>query len=74
MIKKLFLKLIKIYQITPFHVHSFCRFTPSCSEYTYEAINEYGVLKGTFLGFKRILRCNPFSSYGYDPLKKKGKK
>ncbi len=73
MIKKLFLNIIKIYQVTPFHMHSFCRFKPTCSEYTYEAINEYGVLKGTYLGIKRIIKCNPFGKYGYDPLKKEGK-
>lgn len=54
-------------------MHSFCRFKPTCSEYTYEAINEYGVLKGTYLGIKRIIKCNPFGKYGYDPLKKEGK-
>jgi len=46
-----------------------CKYFPSCSEYTKQAIIKYGVLKGCFLGFKRILRCNPFSKGGYDPLK-----
>ncbi|PIS21535.1 membrane protein insertion efficiency factor YidD [candidate division WWE3 bacterium CG_4_10_14_0_2_um_filter_42_7] len=45
-----------------------CRFTPTCSEYTYQAIEKYGVLKGGFLGIKRIVRCNPFFKGGSDPL------
>ena len=43
-----------------------CRFVPSCSEYTYEAVKKYGVIKGLFLGFKRILKCNPLSKGGVD--------
>lgn len=46
-----------------------CKFYPSCSEYTKEAIQKYGSLKGLALGGWRILRCNPFSKGGYDPLK-----
>ena len=46
-----------------------CKFYPTCSEYTKQAIIKYGVLKGLFLGVGRILRCNPFSKGGYDPLK-----
>lgn len=46
-----------------------CRFVPSCSEYTYEAVKKYGVLKGLWLGFKRILRCNRFSKGGVDLVK-----
>ena len=45
-----------------------CRFTPTCSEYMYEAIRKYGAGKGMFLGIKRILRCNPFCKGGYDPV------
>lgn len=46
-----------------------CKFYPTCSEYTKQAISKYGVIKGTFLGIRRILKCNPFSKGGYDPLR-----
>ena len=46
-----------------------CRFYPTCSEYTKQAIEKYGALKGSFYGVKRIIKCNPFSKGGYDPLK-----
>ena len=46
-----------------------CKFYPTCSEYTKQAIQKYGAVKGSFLGVKRILKCNPFSKGGYDPLK-----
>ena len=46
-----------------------CKFYPTCSEYTRQAIEKYGVIKGCILGGVRILKCNPFSKGGYDPLK-----
>ncbi|HOX54918.1 MAG: membrane protein insertion efficiency factor YidD [Candidatus Omnitrophica bacterium] len=46
-----------------------CRFYPSCSDYSIEAITDYGVIKGLFKSFKRILRCHPFCDGGYDPVK-----
>jgi len=46
-----------------------CRFTPTCSEYTYQAIEKYGIIVGLWLGFKRIIRCHPWNKGGYDPVK-----
>lgn len=46
-----------------------CKYYPSCSEYMSQAIQKYGALKGTYIGLKRLMRCNPFSKGGYDPLK-----
>ena len=46
-----------------------CRYTPTCSEYALEAVERYGVLKGTALALKRLLSCNPFSRGGYDPVR-----
>lgn len=68
--------MIKIYQMIPIPTHVLCRHQPTCSEYTKQAIIKYGSIKGCFLGFKRILHCNPWGTSGYDPvpnLKKKGK-
>jgi putative membrane protein insertion efficiency factor len=68
--KKLFVKLIRFYQrkISPYR-SACCRFTPTCSAYALEAIEKYGALKGGFLAFKRILRCNPFyKGDPYDPV------
>jgi len=75
--KKIALFLIKLYQKTLSPDHSWvrhilpfgcCKFTPTCSQYTYDAINKYGVIKGSALGFWRILRCNPWSRGGSDPV------
>jgi uncharacterized protein len=46
-----------------------CRFTPSCSLYTLQAIEKYGLLKGILMGARRLLRCHPFSEGGFDPVK-----
>ncbi|MBP3708751.1 MAG: membrane protein insertion efficiency factor YidD [Clostridia bacterium] len=71
--KKIILSFIELYKkiISPvisakgYH----CKFYPSCSDYTKQAIEKYGIFKGVYLGIKRIVRCHPFSKGGYDPLK-----
>jgi len=67
--KKLALALIKLYQtaLSPFMMKS-CRFIPTCSDYTYEAITRYGAVKGTWLGIKRLARCHPLHKCDYDPV------
>lgn len=72
--KKILIKLIDLYQISPLKTHSLCRYTPTCSQYMKEAIIEYGAAKGTYLGIKRILRCNPLGGSGYDPVIKNNSK
>ena len=72
--KKLLIAIICFYQKTPFSSHKYCRYTPTCSEYAKESIKTYGSLKGSILALKRILRCNPWGGYGYDPVPKKEKK
>lgn len=72
--KKIFIFVIKMYQKIPGNFHNYCRHFPTCSDYAIEAINTYGVIKGSFLSIKRILKCNPIGSYGYDPVPLKGEK
>ena len=72
--KKLLIYLIRGYQVIPFIGHNMCRFTPTCSEYMIEAIENYGVIKGLKLGIKRIKRCRPHGDYGYDPVPLKEEK
>ena len=55
------------YCISPLLPHT-CRFTPSCSNYFIEAVKSFGPIKGSLLGFKRILKCKPNGDYGYDPI------
>ena len=64
--KKLLIKIIKIYQKTPLRTHLNCKYIPSCSEYGIIAIERYGALKGSLFTIKRILKCNPFSKGGID--------
>ena len=71
---KILIKLIKVYKyfLSPLTGHS-CRYLPTCSEYSIEALETYGFIKGTYISLKRILSCHPWGSGGYDPLKKEMK-
>ena len=74
-VSRLFVWIIRFYQknVSP-HKIPCCRFTPSCSSYAIEAITVHGVIKGSFLSIKRILRCNPLCKGGYDPVPPKKQK
>ena len=67
-----FILLVKFYQlaISPFLPNS-CRHTPTCSQYTIEAMKEWGPLKGGWLGLKRLSKCHPWGTHGYDPVPRK---
>jgi uncharacterized protein len=76
--KGIILKAIRFYQkflsldTGVFRLRSgICRFTPTCSEYTYQAVTRYGIIYGLWLGLRRIIRCHPFSKSGFDPVPKK---
>jgi len=68
--KKFLIKGIRFYQVclSPYKWRCHCRFIPTCSSYAIQAIEKYGALKGSALAVWRILRCNPFSKGGYDPV------
>lgn len=70
LIKKVLIFLIKTYQMTlsPRFSHGSCRYTPTCSQYALEAIEIHGIFKGCLLAAWRILRCNPCSKGGWDPV------
>lgn len=68
MIKKIFIEIIKLYQVFSKTTPPVCRFYPTCSEYAKQAITKYGIIKGGYLSIKRILKCHPFHPGGYDPV------
>ena len=67
--------LIQVYQKIPGNFHNYCKFRPTCSEYAIGVFREFGFFKGLFLSIKRVIKCNPRSKGGYDPIpiKKKSK-
>ena len=71
-LKYLLIWPIRLYQVTlsPLLGHNKCQYSPSCSHYTLHAIEEWGPLKGAWMGIKRIGRCHPFGGHGYDPVPK----
>ena len=73
--KRLLIKLVKFYQlsISPLKAPC-CKYYPTCSNYAIEAIERFGAFKGFFMAIYRILRCNPFSKGGYDPVPEKKEK
>lgn len=64
--KHVLIACIKFYQSLPLSSHKSCRFIPTCSNYSIEAINKYGAIKGSYLSIKRILKCNPLGGHGID--------
>lgn len=66
--RRLLVGLIRVYQVGTGWKPRICRFEPTCSEYTAQAILKYGSLKGTWMGVKRICRCHPWHPGGYDPV------
>lgn len=70
MIKKFLIAGIRFYQkyISPLKRHASCIYTPTCSTYAIQALEKHGIIKGGLLTLWRILRCNPFSKGGYDPV------
>ena len=67
--KTIGLGMVRAYQVLFFWMPASCRYTPSCSHYTYAAIEKYGLLRGSWMGAKRIARCQPFHPGGYDPVR-----
>lgn len=70
MVKNTLIGLIRIYQkyLSPLKGRATCIYTPTCSQYAMESLKKHGVIKGVLLSIWRILRCNPFSKGGYDPV------
>lgn len=69
--KSILILIVKMYRkfISPLKSQPTCRFYPTCSQYSLEALEKYGTIKGSYLSVKRIVKCNPFHPGGYDPLK-----
>ena len=70
--KDILIFLIRLYQKIPGRWHHYCKFQPTCSNYAIGVLSEFGFVKGMYLIIKRIIKCNPFSTGGYDPIPLKG--
>ncbi|MFB0873921.1 MULTISPECIES: membrane protein insertion efficiency factor YidD [unclassified Sphingobium] len=69
MIARLLILIARGWQIGPSRIlPPTCRYAPSCSEYAIQAVRKYGAIKGSWLGFKRLMRCHPWGGSGYDPV------
>ena len=66
--QKMLIAIIRGYQKIPGPWHNYCRHIPTCSNYMIEAIEKHGTIKGTWLGIKRLSKCNPWGTSGYDPV------
>ncbi|WMJ85415.1 membrane protein insertion efficiency factor YidD [Anaerocolumna sp. MB42-C2] len=68
--KRILIILVKLYRrfISPLKGRSSCIYTPTCSLYALQALEKYGAIKGTYLAIRRVLRCHPFATGGYDPV------
>lgn len=75
-LKNILIKLVQFYRkyLSPLKGYSSCKFHPTCSAYAIEALEVHGAIKGSLLAIWRILRCNPFSKGGYDPVPQKKSK
>ncbi len=74
-ISKFLILIVRIYQIgvSPYFPDS-CRYQPTCSQYMIDSIKEWGVVKGTWMGLKRLVSCHPWGGHGWDPVKKNPRK
>jgi putative membrane protein insertion efficiency factor len=69
MIARLLILIARGWQLGPSRIlPPSCRYAPSCSEYAIQAVRKYGAIKGSWLGFKRLMRCHPWGGSGYDPV------
>ncbi|WP_311268920.1 membrane protein insertion efficiency factor YidD [Sphingobium sp. WCS2017Hpa-17] len=69
MIARLLILIARFWQVGPSRIlPPTCRYAPSCSEYGIQAVRKYGAIKGSWLGFKRLMRCHPWGGSGYDPV------
>lgn len=69
MIARLLILLARGWQLGPSRIlPPTCRYAPSCSEYAIQAVRKYGAIKGSWLGFKRLMRCHPWGGSGHDPV------